>query len=251
MNILIIEDEKRNAKLLERLLLEIDFTYIINGPLVSVEETVEYLNSHNQPDLILADIRLTDGLSFEAIRQSGTNAPIIFTTAYDEYAIKAFKFNSFDYLLKPIDIDELRAAIKKVTKTGINTENNNIQQLIAQMQDNNYNYRERFLIPWRDGYRCVMVNDINHIVLKNRIVAIQLNNNTSLNIPYTMDELEKQLNPKTFFRANRQYLININHILSISNYFNNRLIIRLKGYDNEEIIISRDKVAEFKAWLDK
>lgn len=251
MNILIIEDEKRNAKLLERLLLEIDSTYIINGPLVSVEETVEYLNSHNQPDLILADIRLTDGLSFEAIRQSGTNAPIIFTTAYDEYAIKAFKFNSFDYLLKPIDIDELRAAIKKVMKTGINTENNNIQQLIAQMQDNNYNYRERFLIPWRDGYRCVMVNDINHIVLKNRIVAIQLNNNTSLNIPYTMDELEKQLNPKTFFRANRQYLININHILSISNYFNNRLIIRLKGYDNEEIIISRDKVAEFKAWLDK
>lgn len=251
MNILIIEDEKRNAKLLERLLLEIDSTYIINGPLVSVEETVEYLNSHNQPDLILADIRLTDGLSFEAIRQSGTNVPIIFTTAYDEYAIKAFKFNSFDYLLKPIDIDELRAAIKKVTKTGINTENNNIQQLIAQMQDNNYNYRERFLIPWRDGYRCVMVNDINHIVLKNRIVAIQLNNNTSLNIPYTMDELEKQLNPKTFFRANRQYLININHILSISNYFNNRLIIRLKGYDNEEIIISRDKVAEFKAWLDK
>lgn len=251
MNILIIEDEKRNAKLLERLLLEIDSTYIINGPLVSVEETVEYLNSHNQPDLILADIRLTDGLSFEAIRQSGTNAPIIFTTAYDEYAIKAFKFNSFDYLLKPIDIDELRAAIKKVTKTGINTENNNIQQLIAQMQDNNYNYRERFLIPWRDGYRCVMVNDINHIVLKNRIVAIQLNNNTSLNIPYTMDELEKQLNPKMFFRANRQYLININHILSISNYFNNRLIIRLKGYDNEEIIISRDKVAEFKAWLDK
>lgn len=251
MNILIIEDEKRNAKLLERLLLEIDSTYIINGPLVSVEETVEYLNSHNQPDLILADIRLTDGLSFEAIRQSGTNAPIIFTTAYDEYAIKAFKFNSFDYLLKPIDIDELRAAIKKVMKTGINRENNNIQQLIAQMQDNNYNYRERFLIPWRDGYRCVMVNDINHIVLKNRIVAIQLNNNTSLNIPYTMDELEKQLNPKTFFRANRQYLININHILSISNYFNNRLIIRLKGYDNEEIIISRDKVAEFKAWLDK
>lgn len=251
MNILIIEDEKRNAKLLERLLLEIDSTYIINGPLVSVEETVEYLNSHNQPDLILADIRLTDGLSFEAIRQSGTNAPIIFTTAYDEYAIKAFKFNSFDYLLKPIDIDELRAAIKKVMKTGINTENNNIQQLIAQMQDNNYNYRERFLIPWRDGYRCVMVNDINHIVLKNRIVAIQLNNNTSLNIPYTMDELEKQLNPKMFFRANRQYLININHILSISNYFNNRLIIRLKGYGNEEIIISRDKVTEFKAWLDK
>lgn len=251
MNILIIEDEKRNAKLLERLLLEIDSRYIINGPLVSVEETVAYLNSNNQPNLILADIRLTDGLSFEAIRQSGTNAPIIFTTAYDEYAIKAFKFNSFDYLLKPIDIDELRAAIKKVMKTGINTENNNIQQLIAQMQDNNYNYRERFLIPWRDGYRCVMVNDINHIVLKNRIVTVQLNDNTSLNIPYTMDELEKQLNPKVFFRANRQYLININHILSISNYFNNRLIIRLKGYDNEEIIISRDRVAEIKVWLDR
>lgn len=251
MNILIIEDEKRNAKLLERLLLEIDSRYIINGPLVSVEETVAYLNSSNQPNLILADIRLTDGLSFEAIRQSGTNAPIIFTTAYDEYAIKAFKFNSFDYLLKPIDIDELRAAIKKVMKTGINTENNNIQQLIAQMQDNNYNYRERFLIPWRDGYRCVMVNDINHIVLKNRIVTVQLNDNTSLNIPYTMDELEKQLNPKVFFRANRQYLININHILSISNYFNNRLIIRLKGYDNEEIIISRDRVAEIKVWLDR
>lgn len=251
MNILIIEDEKRNAKLLERLLLEIDSTYIINGPLVSVEETVAYLNSNNQPNLILADIRLTDGLSFEAIRQSGTDAPIIFTTAYDEYAIKAFKFNSFDYLLKPIDIDELRAAIKKVTKTKIYTQNNNIQQLIAQMQENNYNYRERFLIPWRDGYRCVMVNDINHIVLKNRIVTVQLNDNTSLNIPYTMDELEKQLNPKVFFRANRQYLININHILSISNYFNNRLIIRLKGYDNEEIIISRDRVAEIKVWLDR
>lgn len=153
MKILVLEDEQRNAMRLIRLLNGIDTTFTIEGPLASIKETVEFFQSGKAADLILADIRLTDGLSFEALKYAPATVPIIFTTAYDEHAVQAFKFNSFDYLLKPVDADELEAAIDKAIKTGRNYADENLRQLFDALQKNQFRYRERFLLPYRDGYK--------------------------------------------------------------------------------------------------
>lgn len=155
MKILILEDEQRNAMRLIRLLNDIDTTFIIEGPLTNIKEAVDFFQSGKTTDLILADIRLTDGLSFEALKYAPATVPIIFTTAYDEYAVQAFKFNSFDYLLKPLDADELEAAIDKATKAGKNYADENLRQLFDSLQKNQFRYRERFLLPYRDGYKTV------------------------------------------------------------------------------------------------
>lgn len=147
MKILVLEDEQRNAMRLIRLLNGIDTTFTIEGPLASIKETVEFFQSGKAADLILADIRLTDGLSFEALKYAPATVPIIFTTAYDEYAVQAFKFNSFDYLLKPVDADELETAIGKAIKTGKNYADENLRQLFDALQKNQFRYRERFYCP--------------------------------------------------------------------------------------------------------
>ena len=163
MKILILEDERRNAMRLVRLLNDIDTAFAVEGPLASIKETVGFFQSGKTADLILADIRLADGLSFEALKYAPVSVPIIFTTAYDEYAVQAFKFNSFDYLLKPLDADELEAAIDKAAKAGRNYADENLRHLFDSLQKNQCRYRERFLLPYRDGYKTVRVSDINQI----------------------------------------------------------------------------------------
>lgn len=246
-----LEDEQRNAKCLIRLLNDIDRTFIVEGPLASIKETVEFFQSGKTTDLILADIRLTDGLSFEALKHAQATVPIIFTTAYDEYAVQAFKFNSFDYLLKPLDPDELEAAIDKAVKAGKNYTDENLQQLFDALQKSKFRYRERFLLPYRDGYKTVRVSDINHIETENKIVHLRLNNGTSEVVNVSMDELEHQLNPDYFFRANRQYIINVEHVLFLGNYFGGKLIVRLKGYPKTEIQVSKEKAQRLKEWIDR
>lgn len=248
MKILILEDEQRNAKRLIRLLNDIDRTFIVEGPLASIKETVEFFQSGKTTDLILADIRLTDGLSFEALKHAQATVPIIFTTAYDEYAVQAFKFNSFDYLLKPLDPDELEAAIDKAVKAGKNYTDENLQQLFDALQKSKFRYRERFLLPYRDGYKTVRVSDINHIETENKIVHLRLNNGTSEVVNVSMDD---QLNPDYFFRANRQYIINVEHVLFLGNYFGGKLIVRLKGYPKTEIQVSKEKAQRLKKWIDR
>ena len=251
MKILILEDEQRNAMRLIRLLNDIDTTFIIEGPLTNIKEAVDFFQSGKTTDLILADIRLTDDLSFEALKYAPATVPIIFTTAYDEYAVQAFKFNSFDYLLKPLDADELEAAIDKATKAGKNYADENLRQLFDSLQKNQFRYRERFLLPYRDGYKTVRVSDINHIETENKTVYLRLNNGTSEVVNMSMDELEQQLNPDCFFRANRQYIINIEYVLFLSNYFGGKLIVRLKGYPNTKITVSKEKAQRLKEWIDK
>lgn len=146
MNVLIIEDEKRNFNRLRRLLQEIDYTINVDGPTASVDETADYLSSHT-PDLILADIRLTDGLNFDALERTDVQSPVIFITAYDEYAIRAFKYNGIDYLLKPVDPDELTAAVDKARRMRRQATEDNMRQLIEQMRRGGYRWRERFLLP--------------------------------------------------------------------------------------------------------
>lgn len=251
MKILILEDEPRSAKRLIRMLKDIAPTFAPEGPLGSIKETEAFFRSGKSSDLILADIRLSDGLSFEALKHAPSSVPILFTTAYDEYAVQAFKFNSFDYLLKPLDADELEAAIAKATKAGRNYTDENLRQLFDSLQKNQCRYRERFLLPYRDGYKTVRVSDINHIETENKTVYLRLNNGTSEAVNVSMDELEQQLNPDCFFRANRQYIVNVEHILFLGNYFGGKLVIRLKGYPKVEIVVSKEKAQRIKEWIDR
>ena len=257
-NILIIEDEKRNFNRLQRLLTDIDPDYSIDGPITSIGEGVDYLGSHEAPDLIFADIRLADGLSFEIFRQVNAGSPIIFTTAYDEYAVQAFKYNSIDYLLKPVDSEELCEAISKAETYSKAHEapskkdyGENLKELLEMVKQSNSRYRERFLISGIDGYESISVKDINHIMLKDRTVLAFLEDGRSKAVPFSLDDLESQLDPAKFFRANRQFLINIDSVRKVSFYFNSRLLVHLRNYPDTEVVVSRERATALKDWLNK
>ena len=251
MKILLFEDELRNADRLVRLLLQIDPTCDIDGPIATICEAAHWLRTRPAPDLILSDIRLSDGLSFDALKEAPASVPIIFTTAYEEYAIRAFKYNSFDYLLKPVDKEELAEAIDKVKRLVPVADSSDLRQLIESMARNNYKYRERFLIPCHDGYKTVPVGEINYIFTENKIVRLFLRNGSSETISTSMEELEAQLDPARFFRANRQYIVRMESIRYLGNYFGGKLVLHLNGYPDTEIVVSKEKAQRLKEWLDK
>lgn len=150
-----------------------------------------------------------------------------------------------------MDADELESAIDKAIQAGKNYADENLQQLFNSLQKNQFRYRERFLLPFRDGYKTVRVSDINHIETENKVVYLRLNNGTSETVNVSMDELEQQLNPDCFFRANRQYIVNVEHISFLSNYFGGKLIVRLKGFPDTQITVSKEKAQRLKEWIDR
>ncbi len=251
MKILIIEDELRNAQRLKRLLVDIEPMATVIGPTDSVTSTVEALWQNTDIDLVLADIQLADGLSFDALRQADCKAPVIFTTAFDEYAIQAFKFNSLDYLLKPVDETDLAAAIEKAKRQAEAKGNVSLGELLSAMKRSDYQFRERFLIPFRDGFVIVRSADINHIVTSEHKVYLRLNDGTQRQVPESMDNLEKQLDPRRFFRANRQYIVSAGNVSRISTWYGGKLMVRMCQWEKEEIVVSRDKVPLLKEWLNK
>lgn len=245
--ILIIEDESPNS---DRLIRQINniFPKLTIKVLESVVESIEWLNSNAHPSVILSDVRLSDGLCFEIFEQVKVECPIVFTTAYDEYAIKAFKVNGIDYLLKPIDQDELKTALEKVESFALKQQSVPLDSLIQCLKP--VEYKNRFLLPLLDGYKTVEVSDIVYIYSELKISKAMLQSGALETIPYTLEEIEKQLNPKLFFRANRQYIIHIGSIQFVHHYFNGKLKITIKKHTDTEIIVSRDKAAIFKKWLD-
>lgn len=245
--ILIIEDEIPNAERLVRLLGKVRPNAEIVAVIESVAESVEWFNENEQPDVVMMDIRLSDGLSFEIFEKAEVLSPVIFTTAYDEYAVKAFRYNSVFYLLKPIEQDELNMAIEKLeAKTIVKIDRTLMETLLTSLKPQGY--RNRFLISYRDSYKTVLVDDIMYFYSEFKMTKARLANGEEEIIPETLEELEQQLDTKLFFRANRQYIININSILQISNYFKGKLKVKLKKSD-EAIIISREKSAQFKSWI--
>ncbi|QNK62718.1 response regulator transcription factor [Pedobacter sp. PAMC26386] len=251
MNVLIIEDEKLNAIRLQKILLEIDNQTEIVAILDTIADSVQWLRSNPSPNLILMDVRLADGICFEIFTKVEITVPVIFTTAYDEYALRAFKVNSIDYLLKPIDIDELRGSISKFKQQNTQKiSSGTIEEVVAIIKKQNPNYRSRFLIPYRDGYKTIMVADIAYFYSENKITNIVTSDGKEQAVSYTMDELEEQLDPAIFFRANRQYLINIKSLESIHNYFNGKLKLILSPAAEADIHISKEKASQFKKWLD-
>jgi len=247
-NILIIEDEKPNADRLKRLIRTLRPQVEVLAVLDSVTDTVEWFQGNTTPDAVMMDVRLSDGLSFDILEKINIPCPIIFTTAYDEYAVRAFKYNSIDYLLKPVQEDELEAALSKLEASMQRISRPALEGLLNFIQPKEY--RSRFLLPYRDSYKSILVSDIAYFCHELKITRARLFDGSEEIVPQTMEELEAQLNPKCFFRANRQYIIHIDAIKQIHNYFNGKLKVDIKNNPAAEVVVSREKAALLKSWLD-
>ncbi|GAB3692170.1 LytTR family DNA-binding domain-containing protein [Spirosoma flavus] len=264
MNILLIEDEEPTARKLKRLVQEIEPIANIVGITGSVEESVAWLREHTSPDLILMDIELADGQSFAIFNQVAVNCPVIFTTAYDEYAIQAFRVNSIDYLLKPVKADELRRAFAKLQtlKTMLAQRPDTIQQqlknLLAQLATPTNQTepvveqpiaRTRFLVKQGQRLIPVGIDEIAYFFTRNRLSFVQTRDEHEWMLDYNMDELATMLDPKRFIRLNRQVIAEVRAIEKVHIHFNGKLKISLTPAFDEEVMVSRDKAAEFKTWL--
>lgn len=249
MRVLIIEDEILAAKHLQYVLEEVGGFNVVSV-LESISETIEWFKANQQPELLFLDIHLADGSAFEIFKHVNIDCPIIFTTAYDEYALKAFKVNSVDYLLKPIDVDDIKNALKKLkgllTQTGMNSD---IQNLIDTFKKAS-SYKTHFLIPLKgDKLFPVQTCQIACFYIDSSLVKARTFEDKTYNFEYTLDELANMLNPVDFFRVNRQFIIARNAIKDIDFWFNSRLSVNLRVTIPEKILISKARVPEFKRWF--
>lgn len=248
--ILIIENEEANAQRLQRIILNVRQNYHIEEVIGSIKKSVEWLSVNEAPDLIFMDIQLSDGLSFEIFNLVEVLCPVIFTTAYDEYALKAFKFNSVDYLLKPIQKDELEASVAKFESLNESSKIKDIgliKNLIKYVEIKEY--RKRFLVTYRDSFKQINVSSVCFFFSELGATYLVSYDGKKDLIPQTLDLLENQLDPKEFFRANRQYIVHINAITKVHTHFNSKLKLELK-LCSEQIIVSRLKATSLKNWLD-
>ena len=247
MKILIIEDEQSSADRLKRML---EGEHEIVGVCASNAEVRAFFadGQHVEVNLILSDIQLGDGLSFESLKTVPTAIPVIFTTAFDQYAVQAFQFNSLDYLLKPIDNEELQAALAKV-KPFSSTDA--IAQLLESVKNQLIRYRERFLIPHRaDEFLIIPVSNVSHITIRDGVVRLCTLEGKYHTLNMTLEEVESQLDPQRFMRVNRQFIISAAAVQKLSTYFLGKMRIHMNAAPDEEIIVSKDKVATVKRWLD-
>ncbi len=251
MNILIIENEKPASDKLIRLLMKIDKSITILGVVETVEETINRLQENPRPDLILMDIQLDDGLCFEIFETADIEIPVIFTTAYDEYMLKAFKVNSIDYLLKPIEEDLLNAALTKFKKLYADKDpfKRDFKQLIYEFRNQ---YKSRFLIKIGDKYRSVPTSEISHFHINERSVFLSDFQGKDYGIDYSLEQLQTMLDSRKFFRINRESIVNIESISLMHSFSSSRLQLTLKNLEKSELfVVSRDKVSEFKRWIDR
>lgn len=248
--VLIIEDEYYSAQRLKRMITDIDDAIDIQGPLASVSEVVETLHKDNDYDLIFSDIRLRDGDVFDAFREVMPASFVIFTTAYDEYAMQAIKHNGLDYLMKPIDPTELSAAMSKVALARHDDANDSHRRMAGMLADTR-RWRERILVTRGDELCVVNVDDISYIFTCDGHLTAHTFDGNTYPLPMTIGDIEKELDPDRFFRINRQYIANIKGIKRISLFFSSKLAVRLQGCDDNNIVISKDRTTALKEWLDR
>lgn len=250
MTTIIIEDEKPAARLLQRKLEK--FNVKVEVMLHSVEESIEWFTKNEHPDLIFLDIQLSDGLSFEIFEKVAIKSAIIFTTAYDEYALKAFKLNSIDYLLKPIDEDDLEVAISKFKMRLPKQEPLHLDfDQIRRMLQNPFekNYKTRFTVKIGQHLKVISTDEIECFFSENKGTYIHTFDNRNYLIESTLEILEQELEAKQFYRISRKFIIPLKSIKEIVVYSNSRLKIILPSYKEDEVIVSREKVSDFKAWI--
>lgn len=260
MKILIIEDEELAVKKLKKTLAAVDEDAIVAGTADSIKTAVEWLQENPKPDLILMDIELADGQSFEIFNLVEVKSPVVFTTSYDEYALKAFKVNSIDYLLKPVQQEELAAALSKYKKlkniyAGKETSPDgfNMDSLVKELQQKLQpkEYRKRFLVKQGQKLVSVDVEEIAYFFSDGRLNFFKTSDNRKFVVDYTMDDLEDMLDPESYFRISRSFYVSIASVDKIDDYFGNRLILGLKPAVDKEALVSREKVTDFKKWMGK
>lgn len=252
MNVLIIEDEKPSARRLKRMLDHLGVG--VQEMLHSVEEAIAWFKTHEHPDLIFLDIQLSDGLSFEIFDEVQVNSAIIFTTAFDEYALQAFKLNSVDYLLKPIDDEDLEQAVAKYKarmpkqqQVALNFED--IKKLLSATPVER-EYKKRFTTKIGQHLKMITVDEIECFYSENKGTYAATTEGRNYLLDTTLEHLENELSPKVFFRVSRKYYVNINAIKDIISYTNSRLQIKLNNWNEQDIIVSRERVKDFKIWLE-
>lgn len=249
IRILIIEDEKPAVEKLKQLLSDSGESIRIENILGNVEDSVNWISNNPAPDLIFMDIQLSDGLSFEIFESVNITAPVIFTTAFDAYAIRAFKVNSVDYLLKPIDPELLSNAIRKYKDHYSAEKTDRINQMISEMP---VRYKSRFLLKTGVHFKSVAITDIESFFIQERATFLLTKEAKTLDIDYSLDQIEKMVDPEIFFRANRNYLINTEYIKDMIGYSGSRIKVKmLYGNYSDPIIISRERVNAFKFRMDR
>ncbi|WP_322550384.1 LytTR family DNA-binding domain-containing protein [Flavobacterium psychraquaticum] len=250
MNIIIIEDEKPAARLLQRKIEKLGLE--VNQMLHSVEEAVSWFRSHKHPDLIFLDIQLSDGLSFEIFEQIDIKSAIIFTTAFDEYALRAFKLNSIDYLLKPIDEEELSIAITKfknqLQKSSVSSfDFEMIKKMLLGTESKEY--KKRFSVKIGQQLKVISIDEVECFYSENKGTYLHTFENRNYLLDGTLEQIEVELDPKDFYRVSRKFIIPLKAIKEIQVYSNSRLKVILPSYKDDEVVVSREKVTDFKAWI--
>lgn len=253
MKVVIVEDEHLAASKLELMILKYDPKIEILEKLESVESTVSWLQNHNSPDLIFLDIQLTDGTSFEIIKEVELNCPVIFTTAYDQYALEAFNLQSIDYLIKPISQAKLDSSMEKLKKmqSNFSSYSADFSQILNAVKGIGKDFKSRFLVKSGSILKSINVMDIAYFYSEDKLVFMKTGANKRFVVGDTLDELENQLNPSDFFRVNRQYIVNFKVIQKVHPHFNGRLKIDFNPAPEEDIYVSNRRATPFKEWLDK
>jgi len=260
MRILIVEDEELAVKKITKTLGEVDNAAVVVGVTDSIVGATNWLQTNPAPDLILMDIELSDGQSFEIFNRVPVKSAVVFTTSYDEYALKAFKVNSIDYLLKPVQKEDLESALNKYREMknmyASSSESGaplNMDALVKELQQKLQpkDYRKRFLVKHGQKLVSIETDEIAYFFSDGRLNFFKTDDNRKFVVDYTMDEMEDMLDPQKYFRISRSFYVSVRSISQIHDYFGNRLLLQLKPSVDKEAIVSREKVSDFKKWMGK
>lgn len=249
IRILMLEDEEPAAKRLQKLIKETEPDAEIVAVLDSISKAKNWLQQNPSPDLMLVDIHLSDGISLELFKQTDVQCPLIFTTAYDEYALQAFKLNSIDYLLKPVKKEELHNAVEKFKRQKAKEQPPvDVNKLLETMQQPQQ-FRDRFVIRYGEHIKTIETKDASYFYTESRANFLVTNEGKRFVIDFNLDQLERMLNPKQFFRINRQFIVSLQAIDEMTAWTKARVLIKLKPANKQETIVSTERSPEFKKWL--
>ncbi|HLP15403.1 MAG TPA: LytTR family DNA-binding domain-containing protein [Bacteroidota bacterium] len=256
MKLVVIEDELPARRMLTEMIREIDDSIEIVGSMGSVAEAIEWFNTHKHPDIVLMDIQLSDGISFSILKEVRIESLLVFTTAFDEYAIQAFKVNSLDYILKPFDIDDLRRAFNKFeeySRKFLREKNTDVRydDIVAAIRNSRTEYRERFLIHSAESFYKLPVRDIAYFYSANKITFAVTFEAREVPIDFSLEKLQEELDPAKYFKVNRQYIVNIDSIHKVHSFFQGKLTIDTRPSAKIKIVVGKDKAAQFKQWMDR
>lgn len=253
MKVLIIEDEPHAATRLQKVLQQVDASIEVVDKIDSVKGAIGWLTSHPEPELIFMDIQLGDGLSFSIFEQVDIGCPVVFTTAYDEYALKAFKVNSIDYILKPVDPDDIQATLDKHKKLGLSKPDTSAMfgSIQSALDSLTRKSKSRFVVKVGEHLKTIAIEDILYFYSQDKVTFCLTKENRNVILDYSLEQIQEMVDQERFFRINRKYLISEYACTDIVTYLNSRLKLTLKGSDDKDIVVARERVQEFKVWLDR